>query len=56
VCVSRVSEDEEPQEESSTVQEPIELRMLRNVLGSTSRPKPDIPNYSGSLKPEELID
>jgi hypothetical protein len=52
-----VSEDEESQEEEAVaVQEPAELRMLRQVLGSTSRPKPDISNYSGGLNPEELID
>ena len=30
--------------------------MLKQVLGSTSRPKPDVSNYSGSLNLEELVD
>ena len=29
---------------------------MKQVLGSTSRPKPDVSNYSGSLNPEELVD
>ena len=30
--------------------------MLKQVLGSTSRPRPDLSNYNGSLNPEKLID
>ena len=32
------------------------MRLLKQVLGSTSRPKPDVSNYSGGLNPEELLD
>ena len=51
-----VSEDEESQEEETTAQESTELRMLKQVFGSTSRPKPNVSNYSGILNPEELVD
>ena len=50
------SEDEEPQEEEPAVQEPADLRLLKQVLGSTSRPNPDVSNYSGGLNPEEPLD
>ena len=30
--------------------------MLKQVLGSTSRPNLDVSNYSGSWNPEELVD
>ena len=53
---SDVSEDEESQEEETTAQESAELRMLKQVLGSTLRPGPDVSNYSGSLNLEELVD
>jgi len=50
------SEDEEPQEEEPATQESAELKLLKQVLGSTSRPKPDVSNYSGGLNPGELVD
>jgi len=50
------SEDEEPQEEEPVAQEPTELKLLKQVLGSTSIPKPDVSNYNGGLNPEELVD
>ena len=54
---SDISEDEDPRGEAvAATQEPAEMRMLRQILGFTSRPKPDIPNYSGNFNPEELID
>ena len=53
---SDVSEDKESQDKETATQESIELRMLKQVLGSTSRPKPDVLNYSGGLNPEELDD
>ena len=30
--------------------------MLKQFLGSTLRPKPNVSNYNGSLNPEELVD
>jgi len=50
------SEDEEPQEEEPITQEIAKFKLLKQVLGSTSRPKPDVSNYSGGLNPEELVD
>ena len=51
-----VSEDEESQEEETVAQETTELRILKQVLGSTSRPNYDVSNYNGSLNPEEPVD
>ena len=33
-----------------------ELRYFRSILGATSRPKPELPTYEGSLTVEHLID
>ena len=32
------------------------MRFLKSVLGSSSKPRPEIPIYQGSLNLEELID
>ena len=32
------------------------MRFLKSVLGSSSKPRPEIPIHQGSLNPEELID
>ena len=53
---SDVSEDDESQEGEIAAQESTKSRMLKQVLRSTSRPKHDVSNYSGSLNPEELVD
>lgn len=37
-------------------EEAAEVRLLRAVSGSSSRPKPEISTYDGSLKAENLID
>ena len=33
-----------------------EMRFLKSMLGSSSKPRPEIPIYQGSLNLEELID
>ena len=53
-----VSESEEELEEegSAPIEESAEIKLLRAVLGSSSRPKPEISIYDGSLKDENLLD
>ena len=36
--------------------ETLELRYFWSILGATSRPKPELPTYEGSLTVEHLID
>ena len=48
-------EDEEQREEGTPLQETIELRYFRSILGATSRPRLDFPTYEGSLVMEHLI-
>ena len=48
-------EIESPKEEDHVAITP-EMRFLKSVLGSSSKPRPEIPIYQGSLNPEELID
>ena len=38
------------------MQETPELRYFRSILGATSRPKPELSTYDGSLIVEHLID
>ena len=38
------------------MQEASELRYFRSILGETSRPKPKVSTYDGSLIVEHLID
>jgi len=33
-----------------------EIKLLRSVLLASSKPKPEIPNYDGSLSTEVLLD
>jgi len=56
--VGNVSEpEEEGQAEAEVpVQETAELRFLRSILGTSSRPRPELPVYDGSLIAEHLID
>ena len=44
---------EVPEEEEAVT---TEFRLLREVLGSSFRPKPELSIYNGSLKDENLID
>lgn len=37
-------------------EEGLEIRLLRSVLLASSKPKPKIPNYDGSLSTEVLLD
>ena len=48
-------EVESPKEEEHTVITP-EMRFLKSVLRSSSRPRPEICTYQGSFNHEELID
>ena len=48
-------EIESPEEEEHIAITP-EMRFLKLVLGSSSKLRPGIPIYQGSLNPEELID
>jgi len=51
------SEEEIPdEEEGETVTETPEVRLLKSIFGAGSSLKDDVPFYSGSLDPEELID
>lgn len=55
VDVSEV--EKELEEEGETpVEEVVGIKLLRVVLGSSSRPKPEISIYDGSLKDENLLD
>jgi len=53
-----ISEAEEELEEggAALTKEVAEIELLRAVLSSSSRPKPEISIYDGSLKDENLID
>lgn len=42
-------EDEEHEEEAAPMAGTPEMRCLRSILGTTSRPKPEFPTYEGSL-------
>ena len=48
-------EFESPEEEKHVPITP-KMRILKSVLGSSSKPRPEISIYQGSLNPEELID
>ena len=48
--------EEAEEEEAAPVEEIAEVRLLRAVLGSSSRPKPELSTYDGSLTLENLID
>jgi hypothetical protein len=48
-----ISENEEM---AAPTPESAEIRMLRSVLCSSFRPKPELPTYDGSLTAENLID
>ena len=48
--------DEEKREEVAPMQETPELRYFRFILGQTSRPRPELPTYDGSIVVEHLID
>ena len=48
-------EDEEKREEVAPMQKTPELRYFRSILGATSRPKPELSTYEGSLVAEHLI-
>lgn len=52
-----VSEAEEELEEEGVahVKEDVEIKLLRVVLGSSSRPELEISIYDGSLKYEDLL-
>ena len=49
-------EDEEQREEAAAMQKTPELRYFKSILGATSRTRPKLPTYDGSLFAEHLID
>ena len=53
--VSDLEEEGNEQEEEASP-ESVEMKMLRSVLGSISRPKPSLSTYDGNLSVEGLID
>lgn len=50
------SEDEAATATDGSEEEAPELRLLRSVLLASSKPKPEIPNYDGSLSTDVLLD
>ena len=48
--------EEENEQEEEVAPESAEMKMLRSVLGSSSRPKPSLSTYDGNLSVEGLID
>eukprot|EP00253_Pinus_taeda_P032594 PITA_32594 len=50
------SEDEAVTVTDGSEEEAPELRLLRTVLLASSKPKPEIPNYDGSLSADVLLD
>jgi hypothetical protein len=50
------SDEEIPEEEEETIVETPKVRMLKSIFGVGSSSREDVPFYSGSLNPEELID
>eukprot|EP00253_Pinus_taeda_P009358 PITA_09358 len=50
------SEDEAATVTDGSEEEAPELRLLRSVLLARSKPKPEIPNYDGSLSADVLLD
>ena len=49
-------EEEGNEQEEEAAPESVEMKMLRFVLGSNSRPKPSLSTYDGNLSAEGLID
>jgi len=55
--VSDREEEEEPiEEEAEPREEAIKVRLLRSVLGTSTRPRMEVPMYEGNLNIEEMID
>lgn len=52
--------DDREEESTTTIdisdEEGSEMRLLRSILLASSKPKPEIPNYDGSLSTEVLLD
>ena len=49
------SDEEIPKEEEEITAETSEVRMFRSIFGAGSSSRVDVPFYSGSLDPKELI-
>ena len=49
-------EEEGNDQEEGAAPESVEMKMLRSVLGSSSRPKPSLSTYDGNLSAEGLVD
>ena len=50
------SDEEVLEEEEETIAEIPEVKILKSIFGASSSLRADVPFYSGSLNPEELID
>ena len=50
------SGEEVPKEEEETTPETLEVKILNSIFGAGSSSRENVPFYSGSLNPEELID
>ena len=48
--------EEGNEQEEEAAPESAEMKMLRSVLGSSSRPKPSLSTYDGNLSAKGLID
>ena len=53
--IGDTSDEEVPKEEETTIETP-EVKILKSIIGASSSSRADVPFYSGSLNPEELID
>ena len=49
-------EEEGNEQEEEASPKSVEMKMLRSMLGSSSRPKPSLSTYDGNLSAEGLID
>lgn len=49
-------EEEGNEQEEEVAPESVEMKMLRSMLGSNSRPKPSLSTYDGNLSTKGLID
>ena len=51
-----VSEPEVEEEAGENVEITPEMRLLKSILGSISKPRLEVSSFAGGLNPEELID
>ena len=46
----------EIEEAEENVEIPLDMRLLRTVMGSAVKPRIEVSNFAGGLNPEELVD